>query len=189
MKIAVLGWGSLIWDIREFNNYIGEWKKSNLKLPIEFSRISSSRDGALTLVVDQTNGVDVNVRYALFKSVSLKKGIEVLKIREGTSLKNIGYVDLINNNQNSHSLEIAEKIKNWAKENNLDAVIWTDLQSNYEEKLGRKFKAEDAYEYLKSLPLNVEKEAFEYINNAPEEVETPFRKIVKMKENERKQKD
>ena len=46
MKIAVLGWGSLIWDPKELdaNN---EWNNDGPFLPIEFARISNN--GRLTL--------------------------------------------------------------------------------------------------------------------------------------------
>jgi len=181
MRIVILGWGSLIWDIREFNNHIGEWNKSDLELPIEFSRISSSRKGALTLVIDPINGVDVKVRYAIAKSPSLEENIELLKKREGTTLKNIGFVNLINNEFKSYHPQIAQKIKNWAEKNNFDGVVWTDLKSNYDKKTGKIFEAKEAFEYLKTLPLEVQKEAFEYIQKAPKEVQTPLRKYINSK--------
>ena len=181
MKIAILGWGSLIWDIREFNHHISQWYESDLELPIEFSRISSSRKGALTLVIDPVNGVDVKVRYAIAKSSSLEENIELLKKREGTTLKNIGFVNLINDEFKSYHPQIAQTIKNWAEKNNFDGVIWTDLKSNYEKKLGKKFEVDEAFAYLKTLPLEVQKEAFEYIQKAPKEVQTPLRKYINSK--------
>jgi hypothetical protein len=44
MKIAIVGWGSLIWDPRDLH-------LATAILPIEFSRISDN--GRLTLVVDE----------------------------------------------------------------------------------------------------------------------------------------
>ena len=178
MKIAILGWGSLIWDIREFNNHINQWNESDLELPIEFSRISSSRKGALTLVIDPVNGVNVKVRYAIAKSNSLEENIQLLKKREGTILKNIGFVNLINDEFKSYNIDIAQKIKTWAKKNNFDGVVWTDLKSNYNKKAGKPFEVTEAFEYLKSLPLEVQKEAFNYINKAPKEIQTPLRDII-----------
>lgn len=54
MKIAILAWGSLIWDDNwpEFDKQRGEWLKDGPILPLEFSRVSASRDKALTLVID-----------------------------------------------------------------------------------------------------------------------------------------
>lgn len=52
-KIAILGWGSLIWDERpEFDSHHEEWTSGGPVLQLEFSRISESRKGALTLVID-----------------------------------------------------------------------------------------------------------------------------------------
>jgi hypothetical protein len=56
-KIAILGWGSLIWDKREeFERLHGPWQSDGPSLKIEFSRISSTRGGALTLVIDPHHG-------------------------------------------------------------------------------------------------------------------------------------
>ena len=48
MKIAFLGWGSLIWDQRELRTK-GNWNGDGPSLPIEYRRIS--RDGRITLVL------------------------------------------------------------------------------------------------------------------------------------------
>ena len=44
MKIAILGWGSLVWDSRQLP-HSGEWHTGGPVLPIEFSRVS--KDGRL----------------------------------------------------------------------------------------------------------------------------------------------
>lgn len=54
MKIAILGWGSLIWDKRNLR-LAGEWQVGGPVLPIEFSRVSGY--GRLTLVIDPLHGV------------------------------------------------------------------------------------------------------------------------------------
>lgn len=60
MNITILGWGSLIWDQRDLP-ISGDWQLGGPALPIEFSRIS--RDGRLTLVIDECNGVAVSTSY------------------------------------------------------------------------------------------------------------------------------
>ena len=63
MKIAILGWGSLIWlpkDLK-FDTNSG-WKENGPVLPIEFARIS--KDGRLTLVITP-NGTEVPTLYAV----------------------------------------------------------------------------------------------------------------------------
>ena len=50
MKIACIGWGSLIWDPRELK--IGnDWNDDGPMLPVEFTRISS--DKRVTLIIDK----------------------------------------------------------------------------------------------------------------------------------------
>ena len=92
MKIAILGWGSLIWDKdsekgKEFDRWrkTDEWEVAgDLELPLEFSRISVSRNCALTLVIDEENGTPCRVQYSLSKRKNYKDAVYDLKRREGT---------------------------------------------------------------------------------------------------------
>ena len=63
MKIAILGWGSLLWQPKDlqFDKEIG-WSANGPFLPIEFARIS--KDGRLTLVITE-NGTDVKTYFAI----------------------------------------------------------------------------------------------------------------------------
>ena len=57
MKIAILGWGSLLWDKHpEFDEQHAEWHFDGPRLKIEFSRVSTLRNSALTLVLDTKSG-------------------------------------------------------------------------------------------------------------------------------------
>ena len=94
-KIAILGWGSLIWEQKDdFNKYIGVWKEDGPILPIEFSRISDSRNGALTLVIDPDNGYQVRTKYTLSKRENPEDAVCDLRTREGTVIRHIGLIDL-----------------------------------------------------------------------------------------------
>ena len=92
MKIAILGWGSLIWDKGELP-VKGEWRQGGPSLPIEFSRVSS--DCRLTLVIDHKNGEPVTTWFAQSNRNDLDDAICDLREREGTICKRIGYLDLI----------------------------------------------------------------------------------------------
>ena len=97
MEIAVLGWGSLIWD--PGNLCIKDnWSKDGPFLPIEFSRIS--RDGRLTLVLCPKAN-KVQVLWAIMCTDILERAIDELKEREGTNRKNIGFVNL---NSSTHQV-------------------------------------------------------------------------------------
>jgi hypothetical protein len=175
-KIAILGWGSLIWEPREdFKKYIGSWKEDGPVLPIEFSRISNSRNGALTLVIDPDNGSQVRTRYTFSNRKEPDDAVCDLRTREGTILRHIGFIDLKNKVSMGHYTFIIDKIKLWAVQKNFRAVIWTDLPSNYVEKNKEVFNAKKAIEYLKNLTKEGQKSAKEYIRNAPVEVQTSLR--------------
>jgi hypothetical protein len=92
MKIAILGWGSLVWDPRALR-LTGHWMEGGPALPIEFSRISDN--GRLTLVIDEAHGVDVPTRYARSALSDLDEAIVDLQKREGSSVRNrIGFIDI-----------------------------------------------------------------------------------------------
>jgi hypothetical protein len=56
-RIAILGWGSLLWDKRpNFDEQHDDWQFDGPALPPEFSRVSSSRSGVLTLVIGAVPG-------------------------------------------------------------------------------------------------------------------------------------
>ena len=177
MKIAILAWGSLIWDKRDLE-ISSEWNKNGFILPIEFARIS--KDDRLTLVVTEEYGTDIETYWAISKFSKLKEAINNLRKREGTSENNIGFVDLINERSNSRlTKRIIDKMYDWGNSNNLDAVIWTDLRSNFQEKEGVKFTIENAIRYLSSLQGDKKEKAFEYIEKAPELTMTKLRKMIK----------
>ena len=62
MAIAILAWGSLIWNPGSLHIVDG-WRPGGPTLPIEFSRISDN--GRLTLVIDEACGVPVPTCFAL----------------------------------------------------------------------------------------------------------------------------
>jgi len=174
MKIAILGWGSLIWDQRDLPT-LGVWQKGGPVLPIEFSRISS--DGRLTLVIDEKNGVPVKTRYVESGSGTLGQAIEDLRKRESTSKSMIGVVSQTINIAKSGS----DTIKEWAVEHKWDAVIWTGLSSNFEDIKRIPFTVENGLMYLSSLSGEGKAKAREYIDRAPEEVITPLRRELATK--------
>lgn len=179
-EIAILGWGSLIWDPRDdFKKYIGTWEDDGPILPIEFSRISKSRKGALTLVIDPDNGSQVRTKYTLSKRKNPEDAVCDLRTREGTIIRHIGLIDLEKDFYRGHWGFVIDKIKLWATEKQLRAVVWTDLPSNYTEETGDIFKPDNAIKYLKNIPNKEGQQAsVDYIKNAPHCVNTPFRREV-----------
>lgn len=178
MRIAILGWGSLIWDKRDLPRIEADWSKGGPKLPLEFSRISKSRSGSLTLVIDPKKGVNLPTRFAVSSRDNLDDAICDLRRREDTTVRKIGYVDVTTGLQRCSVFPQASNIiRQWAADNKFDAVIWTDLPSNFHRKTRKEFSVSNAIEYLISkLSDSAASIAREYISKAPNEIQTPLRR-------------
>lgn len=93
----------------------------------------------------------------------------------------IGYVDASTNEARCRADPMAEPhLRSWAKTNGYDFVIWTDLKSNYEEKLKTSFSVAHAVEYLQSLPTPTADKARDYIRRAPAFIDTPLRRALSL---------
>ncbi|MEK6153893.1 hypothetical protein WIW50_11560 [Flavobacteriaceae bacterium 3-367] len=175
MQIAVLGWGSLIWDPRDLKSG-KNWNKDGPLLPIEFARISDN--GRLTLVIC-SNSNQVNVLWTMMEHKSLEMARENLKEREGTlNIDRIGYVNLVDNTQSSRYDGIAEVIIPWAKSKKLGAVIWTDLGVRFKDKIQKDLNLKNIIDYLGNLNSTKKELAKEYIMNAPKQINTEYRKGI-----------
>lgn len=177
MRIAILGWGSLIWDSRSLKIDVtlgnNGWYLNGPYLPIEFARIS--KDGRLTLVI--RNGVkDQQVLYSISLFRNLDEAVLDLAIREGCGKNKIGkYIKEISEVTPADFI-YKEKIANWIEEKeNIDAVIWTNLSSSFKDKIGLELTEINAVHYLTCLPLEVQAIAEEYIRKAPVQIDTKIR--------------
>jgi hypothetical protein len=128
-------------------------------------------------VIDQANGATVATRYVQSSRLDLNSAISDLRHREGTSTSRIGFVDLLAKTHRcaTHIL-IVPVIQAWALQQGFDAVVWTDLPSNFEEETGEAFSVENATVYLLNLPKSAGELARRYVQNAPAEVDTPLRR-------------
>ena len=174
-RFALLGWGSLLWDEnKEFDDWHGPWQSDGPTLKIEFSRISSSRRRALTLVIDQDNGNANSVSWALSRRSELSDVIQDLKKREKTINKYIGRFSFGGDELSSDSSSLSA-IRFWAIERGLYGVVWTDLPSNFEKETGNIFSVHNAMLHLRSLDGCAKSKAFDYIKNARDSIQTPLR--------------
>ena len=179
MRIAVLGWGSLKWDPRDLK-IEGGWRNDGPYCPIEFARVSN--DGRLTLVLFP-EAEKVRVLWAEMGTENLEEAIENLREREGTTLERIGYVDL--SIQDSYRCgvisDMSRTIKEWASTKDIDAVIWTDLPSNFEQETDKDFTGGNVIDYLNQLEDREKREAERYVRNAPDQIRTKMRDIIEDK--------
>ena len=184
MRIAILGWGSLLWDDetergREFNRHIegGTWCHHGPSLKLEFSRISASRSRALTLVLDYERGVTCRVHYALSNRKCWRDAVCDLRCREGTILKRIGcYLPWKREEKQWRNalFEARAGIKEWARDREIHAVVWTALSCNFKEEKSRPVWIKAAKSHLQRLDPKGKSKAAEYIFRAPRSVDTPL---------------
>jgi len=173
--IAILGWGSLLWERAEFDTLHGPWQSDGPNLKIEFSRISNSRLGALTLVIDSNNGCPTTVAYCLSQRNKIDLAAEDLRVREGAGKKGIGYFSKDGDSQ-FRDKATYDAIATWAVFKALDGVVWTDLRPNFAKETGKSFSVENALDYLAGLQGEAKVKAKEYLQKAPDFVQTPLRK-------------
>ena len=182
LKIAVLGWGSLIWcpgslAIRS------RWHNDGPRLPIEFARISD--DSRLTLVI-RTGSSEQTTYWALSDFGDLASAMDNLKQREGCrNPDDIHYVTADGQAPGTPET-IATKTKQWMQGmHNINGTIWTGLESNWKKKRKRPFASGDALAYLEDLSLR-DKTAFqrarEYVCNTPPQIQTEVRQMLKRKD-------
>ena len=177
MKIAIIGWGSLIWCPKSLHKHIGEWQTGGPCLPIEFSRISSGR--RLTLVIDGKNGEVIPTRFAESRFCELDDAIAALANREGITKEEnikhgIGYTE--RDKKAETKFKKSDVIQEWVKQHNFDAAVWTALESNFSKKCWKEFSVQVATECLQKLSGREKDNAREYIENAPPEICTPLRR-------------
>jgi hypothetical protein len=181
MKIAILGWGSLLWDRRkEFDDQHEDWQFDGPTLKLEFSRVSQTRSNALTLVLDARNGKSCRVAYAISKRESPDDAICDLRCREGATLKKIGIYFADGTREQSRDHDSLAKIRGWALPKKIDVVIWTDLESNFKGKSRnqKSFSIKSALSHIQALDPEGKAKAAEYVWRAPKFVDTPLRKAL-----------
>lgn len=172
IKIACLGWGSLLWRSHDLN-VKGRWRNDGPELPIEFARVAD--DGRLTLVL-HWDAEPIRVYWIELATDDLSEAIEMLRKHEGTIEPGIDFVT------HEHGRccipRVLREVNQWLIENGLDAAVWTGLDSNFESKTGMDFSHENVIKYLKGLEGEELERAKEHIRKAPEQVRTAVRKRV-----------
>lgn len=165
-----------MWDSHPaFDARHGAWQEDGPKLKLEFSRISETRLGALTLVIDAAHGAECQVAYADSTRDDPEDAICDLRNREGTVRARIGFMFLDGSRAQGGDEPTREAIKAWATKKKADVVIWTDLPSNFEKEKGKAFSVDEACKHLQGLSPEGKAKAAEYVWRAPDFVATPLR--------------
>ncbi len=180
MRIAILGYGSLIWDLDTLSPHVqGRWHMgAGPRLPVEFARISPKRKRALALVIHQPVPAPSATCYILSSRKNLAAARTDLALRERTDEAHIGWARA-DGSSAGHSGLCEDAVTDWLKtRDHIDAAIWTDLDSNFEAELAKPFSHVAARDYLQSLPPASLEQAWRYITFAPSQTDTPFRRYL-----------
>lgn len=181
MKVAILGWGSLVWDPRKLP-YKGTWQSGGPLLPLEFSRVS--QDARLTLVIDKRDGCTLPVRFAISTRRDLGDAVADLRDREGTVRRWIGFT-LADNSCHSRlefnkQVDVVRTLAKWCESKGFDAAVWTALLPQFQDQTRKRFSIDNAIGYLRTLPKGARQSALDYFQKAPQEVDTPLRKRLRL---------
>ena len=167
MKIACLGWGSLVWDTRELP-VASDWFQDGPHLPLEFSR--QSADDRITLVIDESADPSPAL-WALIHAQSLSEAIGELSRREGAKANTIGRWPGMDTNFYPYS----DKVENWALTHGIDAVVWTALPPGMRSSRGVSPSLAELIGHLRSLDSGTCAKAAEYVFKAPGQIKTRYR--------------
>ncbi|MCB2400069.1 hypothetical protein U8P80_10110 [Rhizobium beringeri] len=170
MKIACLGWGSLVWDPRELP-LRSEWLPDGPTIRVEFVRQSGKEFGRITLVIVPTAEPVVS-KWAEMNSDDPDEVAEMLRLREGKPHRH--HIGQWRVGQDDPS--VLPGLSGWAGDRGVDAVIWTALPPKFHGEEGRIPSVEEVATYLNSLPEERRAEAVAYIRNAPVQIKTAYRR-------------
>ena len=73
MKVAIIGYGSLVRNLKDLPVEMDIFNENGPELPLEFSRIS--KDGRLTLVIDEKRGIQNKTFYTVSRQNNLEKAV------------------------------------------------------------------------------------------------------------------
>lgn len=180
-KIAVIGWGSLIWDLDNLAPFVaGDWMMgAGPALPFEFTRVSPKRKMGLAVCLDYVNGDRCPTNAILSKSTNIDQAAEELRARERAKIIDyIGMIHPASGARRSSIPEVADIFEDWCRRTGAAGAVWTDLGGNFEEDRGAPFSVPGAIAYLKTLQGDSLIEAVRYIEYAPAATNTPLRRAL-----------
>lgn len=170
MKIACLGWGSLIWNPGGLKIKGKDWFNDGPLLPIEFVRISTNK--RVTLVIDQ-DSKPITTLWNLMDTDDFQSAFDSLMKREGTIRKRIRSINQSDVPKNS----IEKIVQEWLKKKEIDVAIWTGLYLNNKTQ-DRRPSVDEIVNHLIALENSELDNAKEYIIKTPTQVQTEYRKTI-----------
>lgn len=170
MKIACLGWGSLIWKPGALP-LASQWLTDGPELPIEFSRVGDGGELSTAICI---NAPPCQVLWALLAVQTLEEAVHALRLREQIPHDRQDGVGIFTINNSTVGV-----LGKWAADRQLDAVIWTALAPRFDSVEGLIPSLDDVLGYLISLDGATLEHAKSYIEQVPEQIDTPYRREIR----------
>lgn len=172
---AVIGWGSLIWDLEILAPHVeGDWAMgAGPEIPLEFSRISPKRKMGLVVCIDAEHGVGCPTHVIASRRAGIDEVFDDLARRERAPAEMIGAICRASGRRAGVAAEI---VGDWCADNGFRGAVWTSLPANFAETTGEAFSLERGEAYLRTLRGESLDEAVRYIENAPAATDTPLRR-------------
>lgn len=173
MKIACLGWGSLVWDPRDLP-IRSRWFEDGPLVPVEFVRMS--RDGRITLVIEPSAAAKT-ILWAHMKPANLSEAATALCRREGIPDARCR-LTIGSWKGGQPAPPNFANLTFWAEAHEVGAVVWTALGPTFHRD-ARSPSANEVIEYLRGLQEPVRGHARKYIECAPRQIDTAYRSKIK----------
>jgi hypothetical protein len=171
--IALLGWGSLVWDPGELPIH-RRWHTDGPYVQAEFLR--QSDNGRLTLVLSR-DAAPVRSLWATYAGTNLNNAREALCDREGVARKNLAK-SIASWSRGDASHECVLELEGWATARGISSVVWTALPPKFN---GKRFAAptiDEALQYLSGLTGPTRDLAERYVRNTPRQIDTVYRRRI-----------
>lgn len=169
MKIACLGWGSLIWKPGALP-VASQWHHDGPAVPIEFARIA---DGGELSTAICLNARPVPVFWAWLNTASLESACRALRIREAIPDSRVDGVGMMTVTETQ-----VGPLAEWAQAKGIEGLIWTGLPARMADVEGQIPTLDDARHYLQNLTGETREHAFHYLRQVPAQIDTPYRRAL-----------
>lgn len=122
MRIAVIGWGALIWDTSRLSPGV-TWSRGGPGLPLAFSNGLRPH-----LTIDVEQGRESPTHYLPSHRISLKRAVEDFRVRDDEQGVSVGRVVVKRGRGEAQAQErdpaVVEVIRDWCAQMGFDAAIW-----------------------------------------------------------------
>lgn len=173
MKIAIIGWGYLIWDPLGMD-LEPEWFRDGPLLPVEFARFDS---GPRLLPVLVEGAPLQPTLWTYSRKATVLSAAADLAVREGVWTHDIGQWTRSEEMRSSRGIEAL--IEEWVVSKGLDGAVWRAVEPNLPDLTPGLASEQVKLDYLRELVATGRAAAAkEFFERTPAQIRTPFRQRV-----------